>query len=146
MLLNTFKKLSFILCAGSLLVFTACNGETTENTDTENTEAEVVEETPRNLSDTDASAEQEANENNETSTESEDLPLINNGAEAGVTINPAHGEPGHDCAVPVGQPLPTPGANTSNVETPNEIKTVKLNPPHGEPGHDCAVPVGNPLN
>lgn len=48
-----------------------------------------------------------------------------------MAINPAHGEPGHDCSIPVGAPL---------------VKgDVKINPAHGEPGHDCSVAVGAPL-
>src|SRR5690554_3016939 len=77
-------------------------------------------------------------------------PPVNNG----VTLNPPHGEPGHDCAVPVGQPLNAsaganvnaPTVNTPTVNTPIVNNNVRLNPAHGEPGHDCAVPVGQPLN
>ena len=68
-------------------------------------------------------------------------------SEATVKLNPAHGQPGHDCAIPVGQPLPSSvGVNVPNVNNTAAPKTVKLNPPHGQPGHDCAVPVGDPLN
>ena len=68
-------------------------------------------------------------------------------------INPPHGQPGHDCAVPVGAPLPGNNMN-NNTNNPgaSEFLTptaapdgVTLNPPHGQPGHDCAVPVGAPL-
>lgn len=85
----------------------------------------------------------------------------------GPGLNPAHGQPGHDCALAVGAPLksggasapqpkiqtissspspspmvvtPTPTASTAPVN-PN----VKLNPAHGQPGHDCALAVGAPL-
>lgn len=90
---------------------------------------------------------------------------------AGAKLNPPHGEPGHDCAVPVGSPLPdnnvpggiqvqspppanisTPPAGqtpTSVITAPAQTGTVPsgpgLNPAHGEPGHDCAIPVGAPL-
>ena len=75
-------------------------------------------------------------------------------------LNPAHGEPGHDCAIPVGAPLDGSGnAGTSDMvplTTPSAApmpsampvpsgNTGNLNPAHGEPGHDCAVPVGSPL-
>lgn len=85
----------------------------------------------------------------------------------GVRLNPPHGEPGHVCEIPVGQPLDGSGGagNSINVgntgNQPLEIKTelntneqgkpanntgtVKLNPPHGEPGHVCEIPVGQPL-
>ena len=51
-----------------------------------------------------------------------------------VSINPPHGQPGHRCDIPVGDPLPA----TTN-------STVMINPPHGEPGHRCDIPVGDPL-
>lgn len=79
-----------------------------------------------------------------------------------VKLNPAHGQPGHDCAVAVGAPL---GGNSAAVQqvAPAAISTTplpnglggprpqfnansgNLNPPHGQPGHDCAVAVGAPL-
>lgn len=77
--------------------------------------------------------------------------------------NPAHGQPFHDCALPVGAPLnaqaatpasvpvtnpnapvPTPAAATPTA--PANQKEAKLNPAHGLPGHDCAIPVGAPLS
>ncbi|WP_082377054.1 hypothetical protein [Chryseobacterium indologenes] len=88
-------------------------------------------------------------------------------------MNPPHGQPGHRCDIPVGQPLnsspaPTPAANNAVVNSNNTInidpnslspgkvmidnngKQVKtapgMNPPHGQPGHRCDIPVGQPLN
>jgi len=86
-------------------------------------------------------------------------------------INPAHGQPGHRCDIPVGQPLnskPAPTAQNAPVNNvPNAVqidpntlpagqfvvpdkKQVKtapgMNPPHGEAGHRCDIPVGQPLN
>ncbi|AWW00226.1 hypothetical protein [Arcticibacterium luteifluviistationis] len=73
-------------------------------------------------------------------------------------INPAHGQPGHDCAVAVGAPLPAKGASSaatpSNVAAPAPASTPnfglpanvgKVNPAHGQPGHDCGIAVGAPL-
>ncbi len=73
-------------------------------------------------------------------------------------INPAHGQLGHDCAVPVGAPL-TQKNNAQKVAAPTTTITStpqpvapkpssgqKINPAHGQPGHDCAVPVGSPLS
>ena len=71
-------------------------------------------------------------------------------------LNPAHGEPGHRCEIPVGAPLNSAPAGASTTISPNLAPSTspvaapamgsgKLNPPHGEPGHDCAVPVGSPL-
>ncbi|WP_029036271.1 hypothetical protein [Salinimicrobium xinjiangense] len=75
-----------------------------------------------------------------------------------VTLNPAHGLPGHRCDLPVGAPLdgsnpgetanPTPTSQlpSTSVSPVRVNQTPTVNPPHGEPGHDCAVPVGAPLN
>lgn len=71
--------------------------------------------------------------------------------------NPAHGQPGHRCDIPVGAALNTPAQSTSTAPagiTPTPITTPVTsnavapgtNPAHGQPGHDCAVPVGAPLN
>jgi len=74
--------------------------------------------------------------------------------------NPAHGQPFHDCALPVGAALvakdsPTqPSAVTAPVDLKPEVqepaasttKEVKLNPAHGAPGHKCEVAVGSPLS
>lgn len=89
-------------------------------------------------------------------------------------MNPPHGQPGHRCDIPVGQPLngqpaaATPAKQNVNVNGGNTIqidpnavspgkisldnngKQVKtapgMNPPHGQPGHRCDIPVGQPLN
>ncbi|CAD7804553.1 hypothetical protein CHRY9390_01240 [Chryseobacterium aquaeductus] len=90
-------------------------------------------------------------------------------------MNPPHGQPGHKCEIPVGQPLngsPAPAATPANQNItvngnnsvqidPNAVspgkimvdqngKQVKtapgMNPPHGEPGHRCDIPVGQALN
>jgi len=66
-----------------------------------------------------------------------------------VALNPPHGEPGHRCEIPVGQPLPNGSdmeASTNGNSTSNKNNEVKLNPPHGEPGHRCEIPVGQPLS
>jgi hypothetical protein len=72
--------------------------------------------------------------------------------------NPEHGQPFHDCALPVGAPLNSAIPNRQPAETPvppapfeapaqaaPASENVKLNPPHGEPGHDCKIAVGAPL-
>ncbi|MDN3695309.1 hypothetical protein QWZ06_25275 [Chryseobacterium tructae] len=87
-------------------------------------------------------------------------------------MNPPHGQPGHRCDIPVGQPLngqpsATPasqninvGANNSIQIDPNSVSPSKIadnnakpvktapgmNPPHGQPGHRCDIPVGQPLS
>ncbi|KQM44799.1 hypothetical protein [Chryseobacterium sp. Leaf201] len=72
-------------------------------------------------------------------------------------MNPPHGEPGHRCDIPVGQPLnskPAPVAqqtqaiaqNTPPAPTPAPTgEKPALNPAHGEPWHNCAVKVGEAL-
>ena len=95
-------------------------------------------------------------------------------AVANNNINPAHGQPGHRCDIPVGAPLDSPpgGGNAMqtsaqpatssqgqpflvNDEAKNRImqeqgkpataNSGKINPPHGQPGHSCEIPVGQPL-
>ncbi|HQV40370.1 MAG: hypothetical protein IPL81_04950 [Flavobacteriales bacterium] len=78
-------------------------------------------------------------------------------APLGAQLNPAHGDPGHRCEIPVGAPLDGSGPAPATVTMPPAVSPVaspvtspgagsgKLNPAHGEPGHDCAVPVGSPL-
>jgi hypothetical protein len=81
-------------------------------------------------------------------------------------LNPAHGEPGHRCDIPVGSPLSTAPAKTTTptiqptvnpqpvtVSQPTVVNTAPatkvapgMNPAHGEPGHRCDIPVGSPLN
>lgn len=66
-------------------------------------------------------------------------------------LNPEHGQPFHDCALPVGAPLTADNASpaTSPTSATTEAapqQEVRLNPPHGEPGHKCEVAVGAPLS
>lgn len=77
---------------------------------------------------------------------------------AGTTaeLNPAHGQPGHRCDIPVGTPLDQAAASNTQQQqvTPSNVSPVRMNsstatptknPPHGQPGHDCSVPVGADL-
>lgn len=67
------------------------------------------------------------------------------------TLNPAHGQPGHRCELPVGAPL----TGNASAQTPTTIPVattqqaapagLTLNPAHGQPGHRCDLPVGAPL-
>jgi hypothetical protein len=73
-------------------------------------------------------------------------------------MNPAHGQPGHRCDIPVGAPLNSPISTnkpaTQQVVT-NESVTVSpttatptpdgMNPPHGQDKHRCDIAVGAPL-
>src|SRR5690554_1359979 len=147
MLLHIFKKTPLLLCAGAMIVFSSCKGEEAESIDTDSTTTETITDSPRSLKVTDIE-DQEIKENTVNDVESEALkvsPNINNNPSA--NLNPPHGQPGHDCAVPVGQPLPSAsGASMPVVNKPTINQPVRINPPHGQPGHDCAVAVGDPLN
>jgi hypothetical protein len=88
---------------------------------------------------------------------------VANSADGSVRLNPPHGEPGHVCSIPVGQPLDGSGDASATIATspesfgqPATQPTITLddnasgqsgmiNPPHGEPGHVCSVPVGQPI-
>lgn len=73
--------------------------------------------------------------------------------------NPEHGQPFHDCALPVGAAFATENspaqskAMSAPVNLQPEVqqqaapapKEVKLNPAHGAPGHRCEIAVGAPL-
>ncbi len=83
--------------------------------------------------------------------------VVTNSNNSNAKVNPAHGQPGHDCNIPVGAPLNSapaakpaapfvtqPAATT--IQPQQQPKgTVRLNPAHGQPGHDCNIPVGQPL-
>jgi len=75
-------------------------------------------------------------------------------ANVAVAINPAHGQPGHRCDLPVGAPLNGSNSNTSGAPLNNSGSPVQfnsntenaaLNPAHGQPGHNCDIKVGAPL-
>lgn len=80
-------------------------------------------------------------------------------------VNPAHGQPFHDCNVAVGAALPPlPGQPAQRVQPVQSVLStptqaipsiqnavpakpgVKLNPAHGQPGHKCEIAVGAPLS
>lgn len=81
----------------------------------------------------------------------------------GERLNPPHGQPGHRCDIPVGAPLNSKPATTSQPATTQvaeqqvvvqpQVNTVstgttaegfsgKPNPAHGQPGHRCDIAVG----
>ena len=66
-----------------------------------------------------------------------------------VALNPAHGQAGHRCDIPVGAPLDSIPANSStNTQSGVPVINsgdVKLNPAHGQAGHRCDIKVGDPL-
>jgi hypothetical protein len=82
-------------------------------------------------------------------------------------MNPAHGQPGHRCDIPVGAPLNSPVVPAkSNPVTPQTTQQQNItisgtaatqnpavttptpegmNPPHGQDKHRCDIAVGAPL-
>lgn len=86
-------------------------------------------------------------------------------------MNPAHGQPGHRCDIPVGAPLNSPPGKTAQPQTTTQATRITptasgtpailnanpvaaapvetkpgMNPPHGQPGHRCDIAVGAPLS
>ena len=70
-------------------------------------------------------------------------------------LNPKHGQPGHRCDIPVGQPLnskpslpvaPVANPATSTVATTPTAVRPRLNPKHGQAFHRCDILVGQPLD
>lgn len=84
-------------------------------------------------------------------------PAPNTATGNNVAMNPAHGQPGHRCDIPVGAPLNSAGGASNNIPVQtidlNKEKSVPMpssaangiNPPHGQPGHRCDIKVGDPL-
>ena len=78
-------------------------------------------------------------------------------------LNPAHGQPFHDCTIAVGAPLANrqttvnpsvqslppaqslPAVPPLQPVLPSLRSGMKLNPAHGKPGHKCEIAVGAPL-
>lgn len=83
------------------------------------------------------------------------VPTSNTGSSnSNVAMNPAHGQPGHRCDIPVGAPLNGGGGanampakmdmNKTNT-APTTTSGKGINPAHGQPGHRCDIQVGDPL-
>ncbi|TYA54733.1 hypothetical protein [Formosa maritima] len=131
-----------IICFG-IILFLGCDQSKSKTTDS-NTDQTVTQESPVNQT----TNVPEDNTNNALS-----IP-----AQTATGMNPAHGQPGHDCAIPVGAPLNSknnsspmvnPGSSSPVINSGNSspVQTAPgMNPAHGQPGHDCAIPVGAPLN
>lgn len=106
MLLQFFKKTPLFLCAGTMLVFTSCNGEETESIDAGNTATESVNDAPRNSPKMNTTESDDANEAGAIEIENDALQdSATNKSNTEVKLNPPHGEPGHSCEIAVGQPL-----------------------------------------
>ena len=136
MLLKTMKISQILICTGAMLFFTSCGGEEVENVDTK---IESVTGTQRSTPVINGSSDQNLNSNNSNTN-------IVDSNEEEVMLNPAHGAPGHDCAIAVGAPLSSAANGSPAMVQPSMNNEVKLNPAHGAPGHDCAIAVGAPLS
>ncbi|RZL45985.1 MAG: hypothetical protein EOP00_16415 [Pedobacter sp.] len=146
------KRILYILALASL---TACNNKKPEP-------VQGYSATPNGLADLQKPASPTA-----TAASSTTAPA--SGSQSNLLLNPAHGEPGHDCSVAVGAPLKASArANTATAQAQQTVQTVspqptatstpqaavatvdskgqKLNPAHGQPNHRCDIAVGAPLN
>jgi|TARA_R110000850_G_scaffold277086_1_gene422495 hypothetical protein len=141
MYLSFLRKLSLLSVVAVFAVFTSCNDEKKENS---------TEDTNENLS--------EKNVNTPKST--------TEASNGDIALNPAHGQPGHRCDIPVGQPLDGSGQQSQTIKSTQQSPVIKsngsvpvnsnkstntntdgaVNPAHGQPGHRCDIPVGAPLN
>lgn len=145
------KKIHLLGFAVVALAFASC-GETKKEPVTEPTPQ--IETTDQNMT-----------------TSSEPVAVETTDVNSAEALNPAHGQPGHRCDIPVGAPLSTPaGGNQANIPTqgtpaPSDnqpflvndgakqaptaaastLPSGTLNPAHGQPGHRCDIQVGQPL-
>lgn len=114
----------------------------------------------RNQGSTPSQVQQDPNMTNQT-------PALATPAPVAKGMNPAHGQPGHRCDIPVGAPLNSPAATATNKPvtqqvTPQQSQAVStspvtttptvttptpegMNPPHGQEKHRCDIAVGAPL-
>lgn len=78
-------------------------------------------------------------------------------------VNPEHGQPNHNCDIPVGAPLNNTSKSVNTTQQNKDTHTTPvvphvqnsvaqktilkgMNPPHGAVGHRCDISVGVPLN
>ena len=133
--------------------------------------------TPTNIVPFTEVGKQAQNQQALTATQAQQNPNITNQNTAATTagtattgMNPAHGQSGHRCDIPVGAPLnspataasPTPAtpqqnpavpaATVTTTTTPTVTTTAPtvptaegMNPPHGQENHRCDIAVGAPL-
>ena len=164
------KKILSSICAISVLFFISCGSNKNSNDVLTSDSKEVS--SQQNSATSDAAAAStnlsvQSGEPQTTTTAIAPAGLTSAGTNTtGVKLNPAHGQPGHDCAIGVGEPLPVsgtakanpvqvtsapaPATNTVTVPAPAAQTTTTtksgLNPAHGQPGHRCELAVGAPLN
>lgn len=149
--MKSFLSLVFV----STLLFTSCKKEVEAQTATSTTIVPFTE-----------VGRQLKNENAPLTQQQNSTPTPTAAAKG---LNPAHGQPGHRCDIPVGSPLSTPVSTnnqttakqnsslpvvtTTAVATPAPTPTPAentptaegMNPPHGQTNHRCDIAVGAPL-
>ncbi len=133
MTISRFNQKSFIIVLlASAPFFISCKDK------------ETVVETPNTIQEATLEQKKQALQNVAPSTNT-----IN--ASGDLAMNPPHGQPGHDCAVPVGAPLNGSGSSSTSPvlnktnSVPPTLSGNGINPPHGQPGHRCDLKVGDPL-
>lgn len=138
MLFSKIKSKSLLtLFAASALLFVSCNDKETKTESTTQTPQEVTLEQKKQALQNVAPTQTQGSTN----------------SSGNLAVNPPHGQPGHDCTIPVGAPLNGTGSSTikakpMNTNTTSPIQASgegKINPPHGQPGHRCDIQVGAPL-
>ena len=150
---------SFLAFLFLSILIVSC-GDNSEKSNASGSVEKQLKETSSNRSDQDATGNQLRLQNSSNTNASAGNGMTQT-TPAG--INPPHGQPGHDCKIPVGQPLDGSTLNMTNSAQNNTLNAGPrvdnvpqatrpqtqtapgLNPPHGQPGHDCKIPVGQPL-
>lgn len=151
------KKLYIALLAVAVIT-SSCSEEQESTTDAQNVTSEEGAVAPGG--DANAAAASPAAATEIQAVPADQVPV--NATPGNLSVNPAHGQPGHRCDIAVGAPLDgSAPANTApkvstqiqantdgsiNVAAPASAPAgANLNPAHGQPGHDCSVAVGAPL-
>ena len=150
----------YLLIALLITILAACNDN---NADEGKYQPPVAPQITDTATTTTTSTATQQNITKQEGTNQKSVQLPKADAQKNAAVNPAHGQPGHRCDIPVGTPLnskPTAvspnqnpvvtvnPANGAQQQTNKEKTTssVALNPAHGQPGHRCDIAVGAPLN
>ena len=126
------KKISAIILSGILMISFSCSES---NSSSENADESPVQEfqASQDTASIQNMLEQPAEINQEVIHQSAPIsPSAPAGNNSGAALNPAHGEPGHDCAIAVGAPMNSPKtAPTQPVQLNNSTVNpsgVQINP------------------
>ena len=98
----------------------------------------------------DDSKKKQSTTNTSIKTSTDPSEIYSSAGQGDIAINPPHGQPGHQCGIPVGARLDSsPSISSDNSQNFSPVINsgqVKLNPAHGQPGHRCDIKVGAPLD